>query len=55
MGASAPESAAIVLPWSFDAGTNKEEMEGCEEEVLLLPLERTARPHSLSPTSGEDQ
>jgi hypothetical protein len=49
MGASAPESAGVALPWSFHAGTNKEEMEGCEEEVLLLPLERTARPLSLSP------
>jgi hypothetical protein len=53
MVASAPEYAAVALTWSFHAATNKEEMKGVREEVLLLPWERTGRP--LSPTSGEDK
>jgi hypothetical protein len=36
MGVSELESAAIALSWSFHTGTNKEEMEGCKEEVLPL-------------------
>jgi hypothetical protein len=50
MGASVPESAAVALTWSFHAGTNK----GCEEEVLLLPLERTARPLSILPVEDNE-
>jgi hypothetical protein len=36
MGVSELESAAVALSWSFHTGTNKEEMEGCKEEVLPL-------------------
>jgi hypothetical protein len=36
VGVSKLESAAVTLSWSFHTGTNKEEMEGCEEEVLPL-------------------
>jgi hypothetical protein len=38
MGASSPEFATVALPWSFHASTDKEEMEGSEEEVLLCNI-----------------